>query len=171
MSANYNKAGLFVLLFCVFASFIWFMWVVLSASSVDLGEVQKEDLAKAPGPAQAAPPANYWLPQPQLITQGQKMYQTYCAVCHGPKGLGDGLAGKGLTPPPRNLVKGEWKKGGSSRSLYQTLTHGIEGSSMAGFSYLSKPDRWALVHYVRSITKNKVKDNVKELENFAKSAP
>ena len=110
-----------------------------------------------------------WISTEWLIAQGKKVYAVQCALCHGPKGLGDG--NPALIPPPRNLVEGDWQKGGSSKELFLTFEKGIEGTSMASFKHLSKLDRWALVHYVRSITDNKVPDDPKELEEFGPDAP
>ena len=109
--------------------------------------------------------AKLWIATEDLIAHGNKVYQAQCALCHGAKGLGDGTPG--LIPPPRNLVEGKWTLGGSSKELFSTLQKGIEGTSMVSFKHLPKRDRWALVHYIRSITKNKVPDDEKELEEFA----
>ena len=163
---HYNKAGLFMLLFCVFGSFVWFLWLLYGGMSLDLGEVSPPTSNLAQNTAQNTA-EKYWLSTPSLVAQGKKAYLTYCATCHGVKALGDGVAGKGLKPVPRNLVQGDWQKGGSSIELYQTLAKGITGSAMASFSYLPKNTRWALVHYIRSITQNKVKDDLKKLEAFA----
>ena len=173
---NYNKSGLFVLLATVVGSLIWFIWVVYGVSSVDLGEIDplsdKKAIANDEESSSSSELAEkLWLSHPNLITKGSKIYQTYCTACHGPKGLGDGPAGQALTPPPRNLVEGQWKQGGSSIQLYKTLTQGIAGTAMVSFVYLPKADRWALVHYIRSITKNEVKDDLQKLEDFAKRDP
>jgi len=39
------------------------------------------------------------------LEQGGKIYLTYCAACHGEKGLGDGPAGTSLTPRPADLAR------------------------------------------------------------------
>ena len=104
------------------------------------------------------------------IDEGANVYKVTCAICHGPKGLGDGVAGRSLKPKPRDLVAGKWTVGGDSISLFKTVTDGIKGTSMAGFKQLPIEKRWAVVHYIRSITKNKSKDNLKKLEEFASTA-
>ena len=38
------------------------------------------------------------------LAEGKKLYQTYCAACHGEKGRGDGPAGAALTPRPADLA-------------------------------------------------------------------
>ncbi len=167
---NYNKSGLWVLLFCVLSSLVWFIYLVYGIPPVDLQEIEEAyDHLVTERDLDPQVLKKYWVSHPQLVAQGLQVYRTYCATCHGSKGLGDGPAGRGLTPPPRNLVKGQWEKGGNSIQLYQTLTQGIAGTAMAGFAYLSSIDRWALVHYIRSITKNEVKNDPKKLESFAKT--
>lgn len=174
---NYNKSGLVVLLASVFFSFVWFAYLVFFSPQMELAEIE-EDLTvsqkqggklsdKGLDESSRKKP---WVFSETMVNQGGKLYQIYCASCHGKTGLGDGLASAGLKPPPRSFVEGDWKKGGDSISLYKTLAQGIEGSSMVSFSYLSVKDRWALVHYIRSITDNKIKDDMEKLEEFAKTA-
>ena len=171
---QYNKGGFVILLASVFFSFLWFIYLIFLSPPMDLGELE----ADSGGPTTASAvvqlsPADRekpWMTSEALLAHGAKTYQTYCASCHGKTGIGDGLAAKGLNPPPRNIVEDQWKQGGSSIQLYQTLMNGIEGSSMVSFSYLSSLDRWALVQYIRSITNNEVKDDPEKLENFAKKA-
>ena len=170
---NYNKSGLIVLLVSVFFSFIWFVYLVLFSTPMNLAELEKEStlpVNTSAGEANISQVKEPWISSELLITHGSRVYQTYCASCHGKTGLGDGLAAAGLKPVPRNFVKGDWKQGGDSINLYTTLVQGIEGSSMVSFSYLSNVDRWALVHYIRSITKNKMEDNIEKLKEFAKTA-
>ena len=165
---HYNKGGFVVLLASVVFSFMWFVYLVYLSPSIDLDELDTLSILAESEEGLSAI-QEYWKSNGVLVAQGQRVYQTYCASCHGNTGLGDGLAGGGLNPPPRNLVEGQWQKGGSSIELYKTLIEGIEGTSMVSFSYLSKIDRWALVHFVRSITENKVEDDEKQLEDFAKA--
>ncbi len=172
---NYNKSGLIILLASVFFSCIWFAWLVFFSPPMDLAELEEEVDSSLSANTETetvdlSQEKNPWVYSENLVLHGSQIYQTYCVSCHGKTGLGDGLAAKGLKPPPINLVEGQWKKGGSSIALYKTLVQGVEGSSMVSFSYLSKIDRWALVHYIRSITKNKETDDIKELEEFAKTA-
>ncbi len=114
--------------------------------------------------------AKPWKPNDKLVRMGEKLYQTSCAICHGSKADGDGPASSSLSPAARDLIKGDWTKGGSSVELFVTLQKGIAGGSMASFKHLSKFDRWALVQYVRSVTKNKPIDDPAQLEAFAQSA-
>lgn len=163
---SYNKVGFYFFLATIGFSCLWAGYFLAFENTVDLGEYK--NLA-----VQTATPTNIdqdklWVSTEELIAHGTKVYKSQCALCHGAKGLGDGTPG--LVPPPRNLVEGKWKLGGSSKALFTTLQKGIAGTSMVSFKHLSKVDRWALVHYTRSITKNKVPDDKKELEEFASQA-
>ena len=79
------------------------------------------------------------------------------------------MAGGSLPLKPRNFVEGKWKSLGTAQALYGIIQKG-QGQYMASFSHLPKNDRWALVHYIRSISKNKVLDDPKELESFGNTA-
>ena len=162
----YNKWGFFFFLATLGFSCLWAVYFILINNSIDLGEYDQKtatkDLVESFHPEEKEKP---WIATDNLIAHGNKVYNLQCALCHGTKGLGDGTPG--LIPPPRNLVEGKWKLGGSSKALFTTLQKGITGSSMVSFKHLPKMDRWALVHYIRSITKNKVPDNKKALEEFA----
>ncbi len=170
-NSSYNKLGLYFFLGTTIFSIFWVLYYIFINNSIDLGETSSSEPSQIvqAGSLTEEEQVKPWLSTKNFITHGSKVYKAQCALCHGVKGLGDGI--KGLIPPPRNLVEGRWKQGGSSKNLFITLGKGVAGSSMVSFQHLSKIDRWALVHYMRSITKNKVSDNMKELEEFAKQAP
>ncbi len=89
---------------------------------------------------------------PELIAKGKTLFQANCVACHGAEGRGDGPAAAALNPHPRNFTSAEgWKNGRSPAQVFKTVTNGIAGSPMAGFSTLSVEDRWAIVHYVESL--------------------
>jgi mono/diheme cytochrome c family protein len=90
-------------------------------------------------------------PTPELLARGKVLFAQTCATCHGASGLGDGAGGKGLQPPPRNFtIAKDWKNGTRIEDVFRTLDEGIRGSAMVSYNYLSKRDRMALVHTVRS---------------------
>jgi len=167
--SSYNKWGFYIFVITTVLSTIWVLYYLVINNSINLAELPSE---KDPNLAVQIGDKDYldkpWVSQKQAIVYGAKVYKMHCAVCHGAKGLGDGTPG--LNPPPKNLVEGKWSQGGSSKELFITLQKGIAGTSMVSFQHLSKSDRWALVHYIRSITKNKIVDDVKELESFGKNS-
>ena len=176
---SYNRGGFIAFLFSVGFCLVFFIYISFIHPGVDLNELEEQAAAKAEmqmADGGAAPKVDIasiekpWVPNDDVVTHGAAVYKTNCAVCHGPSGAGDGPAGAALVPPPRNLITGGWKVGGTSIKLYETLVNGIEGGSMASFKHLPKADRWALVQFVRSITEDKPADDAAALDAFAATA-
>ena len=107
------------------------------------------------------------IPTPELVTKGKQLFLVNCASCHGPEGKGDGERAAELNPKPRNYHTEKFKFGETSPQIYKTLTDGSPGTSMPAFALLPAEDRWALVHYVRSLIPNPPPDPA---EGLAKSA-
>jgi mono/diheme cytochrome c family protein len=160
------SALLVVLGFIAIAAFFGFTVVPgLRYQAHDAGEAQVQAVQGETGwldptdyPAmarQSIPPIDpktVMTPNPILMTRGKDLYAQSCATCHGPEGKGDGPAGTGLNPKPRNFTQNQaWKNGTRVEDIYKTLDEGIKGSSMASYNYLSKKDRMALVHTVQSL--------------------
>lgn len=89
---------------------------------------------------------------------GALLFQNNCAVCHGEKGRGDGVAAEFVFPRPRDLTSGMYKirstpsgKLPTDQDILEIITRGIPGSSMPSFEFLSKRERGALVEYVKEL--------------------
>ncbi len=117
-----------------------------------------------PGPAIAIPdesPVTL-----ESIARGQQQFGTICAVCHGARGLGDGMPAGALSDTwghpvnPANLtlpagVPGGVKLGHDGRHIYKTIMTGVGGTPMPAFGAVFKPDQvWDIVHYVQSLRVN-----------------
>lgn len=165
----YSHGGMIAFIFSMVFVTVFILYIVFMHPGVNLGEIP-DPSGKTVTQEVKTTFVDPWKTTPELIEHGSKLFQTNCALCHGPKGIGDGPAGASLNPKPRNLIEGKWKVGGDSISLYTTLTKGIAGSSMPGFAHFKSEDRWAMVHWVRSITNDKVPDDLVKLEEFAKTA-
>jgi high-affinity iron transporter len=85
------------------------------------------------------------------VSRGKTLYAAHCGACHGATGQGDGLAAKGLEPAPSNFHDLERMAQRSVYGLYNTITLGVDGTSMASFKHLSEQDRWALAFFVSSM--------------------
>lgn len=88
------------------------------------------------------------------VERGAKVYAANCAACHGETGLGDGPAGRGLSPPPYNLA---WLSrmpiGNWDPFMFWTVEEGGAplGSAMPAFKdSLSKEDAWAVIAYIQA---------------------
>ncbi len=94
---------------------------------------------------------------PKLLALGKKIYGQQCAACHGATGRGDGEAAYLLYPKPRNLVAAKyrfvstWDRVPTDQDLFDTITRGMPGSSMPSWGHLPAEQRWALVHYTKSL--------------------
>jgi mono/diheme cytochrome c family protein len=82
------------------------------------------------------------------LTRGRRIYDTYCIVCHGPAGAGDGtVAGKmGYVPP---LVT-DMTKQRSDGYLYAMIRQG-RGIMPRYGDKIRGVDRWHVVNYVRQL--------------------
>ncbi len=106
-------------------------------------------------------------PAKATYERGKKVYETYCAGCHGLKGDGVGLAAVFLNPKPRNFVAAEFKfTSGPSGSLptdedlLKVVTNGLNGSSMPTWRLLPDEDRIAVVSYLKTFAPDTWKNNV-----------
>lgn len=85
------------------------------------------------------------------LAHGAILYQQHCASCHGISGDADGTLAEGLDPAPIAFTDIERANQRSPLSLYQTITQGVEGTSMAAYNDLSETERWALAYYVGTL--------------------
>lgn len=76
------------------------------------------------------------------------MFQNLCASCHGAGGKGDGKLAAALTPRPNDFHDAARQSGRSVYGLYNTISLGVAGTAMQGFSGLIESERWALAFYV-----------------------
>jgi mono/diheme cytochrome c family protein len=170
---DHNKTGMIAFVFSMVVAVGFFVYLIVLHPGVDLGENIKapEVVTEVAGPAfDIATVKEPWIENADVAKYGKNQYAANCAMCHGAEAKGDGAAGAALNPKPRNLVEGGWKQGGDSISLFKTLTGGVPGSSMPAFGHFSTADRWALVQFIRSITKDKPADDAAALSAFAASA-
>ena len=88
---------------------------------------------------------------PELLAEGEKLFKSNCASCHGENGTGGGPAAAGLNPAPRNFTsKDNWVNGTKLSEIYTTLQEGLPPSAMASYDYLLPEQKFALAHYIRT---------------------
>ena len=85
------------------------------------------------------------------LQKGQALYQAQCASCHGATGKGDGPLAAQLNPPPVAFSDRERARERSPFALHQTITRGVEGTSMPAFGALSDENRWSLSLYASTL--------------------
>jgi len=72
------------------------------------------------------------------------LFQQLCVKCHGAEGRGDGPEGKTLDPKPANFHDATRMGQRSVYGLYNTISLGVAGTGMVGFTKLSEDERWGL---------------------------
>lgn len=87
----------------------------------------------------------------EAIEAGKKIYGTYCTVCHGLKGRGDGVAAASLNPRPADHTSEKFQAQ-SDGAIFWKMTTGRP--PMASYSTtLSKTQRWQVIDYIRTLKK------------------
>jgi len=86
------------------------------------------------------------------IGRGKALYAAQCASCHGINGSGDGTLAATLEPKPIAFTDAERARERSVMALYQVISQGVEGTSMASYSSLPDSDRWALAFFVGTMS-------------------
>lgn len=73
---------------------------------------------------------------------GAKLFRAQCAGCHGPDGSGTGQG--------PSLNSGVFKHGSSDDAIVNTVSKGVPGTTMPGFSY-DALQMWPLVAHIRAL--------------------
>ncbi len=115
---------------------VFLAWFLLSISSF-AGEKQKA-------------PENY-LPN---VSQGEKLYQSNCSVCHGAKGMSDTTLGKTLKKKPAMIADPVILNRLSPEKVFELITHGFLDRGMPSYKHLSEMERWDLAAYIFTLNCN-----------------
>lgn len=88
----------------------------------------------------------------ETLELGRRKFETYCAVCHGYTGAGDGPVSPkmALKPPPLLSDKIRTMSDGG---IYHIITDGQGVMSSYAYQLVNESDRWAIVNYVRNLQK------------------
>jgi len=92
-------------------------------------------------------------PGPEAIAQGRKIFAGRCASCHGPDGLGNGEAGRALSPSPALLAYMIRRPIAVDEYLLWTISEGgaqFDTEMPAFKDMLSQDDIWRVVAYMRA---------------------
>ncbi len=104
-------------------------------------------------PAEYANVQNPLAASAENITAGKTLFADNCVSCHGEKGLGDGEAGKELSPKPANLsmIMDKWIA--TDGFLNWSISDGGEKlkTDMPAFKdALSDKERWQVITYLKN---------------------
>lgn len=82
------------------------------------------------------------------FARARQLFADNCASCHGIDGRGDGVAARGMEPPPTDFHDtGRWGQR-TLYGLYSTITAGVDDTGMRAFDGLSEDERWDLAFLV-----------------------
>jgi mono/diheme cytochrome c family protein len=95
----------------------------------------------------------------QKLLNGQRVYETNCAVCHGQNGNGRGAAAHMLVTQPRDFQPGNFKFRSTpsgalptDNDLVKIITAGIRWTAMVGRADLTESERRAVVQYIKTFS-------------------
>jgi mono/diheme cytochrome c family protein len=85
----------------------------------------------------------------EVVKKGKQRFETYCYICHGYTGAGDGMVvQRGFTKPPS--YHEPRLKAAPVGHFYNVITKGY--GAMPAHNYLVEPeDRWAIAAYIRAL--------------------
>ncbi len=104
-------------------------------------------------PAEYVRMTNPLEPTPDRIAAGGKLFQQYCATCHGPEGRGDGPAGKNLNPSPAPLARTLAMPMTTDGYVFWRIREGGQafGSAMPAWKeVLTEEQIWEVILYMRA---------------------
>ncbi|MBP7347021.1 MAG: cytochrome c [Sediminibacterium sp.] len=88
---------------------------------------------------------------PEVIAEGNTLYNINCTPCHGDKGLGDGtIVADGKFPPPPSYDSDRIKTTPDGK-LFYSIRYGK--NLMGAYGTTMTPEQiWKVVHYIRTVS-------------------
>jgi len=83
------------------------------------------------------------------VERGEFVFMTYCRVCHGPGGEGDGTVAKRGFPTPASLLAPNARNIADGR-IFHIVTYG-QGNMPGHASQIEPVDRWKVALWVRHL--------------------
>lgn len=85
----------------------------------------------------------------KALARGEFVYETFCLVCHGAGGLGDGvLTTRGVPPPPS--LAAEHALDMKDGQMFHVVTYG-QGNMPSYASQVEREDRWKAILHIRAL--------------------
>ncbi len=112
------------------------------------------------------------------LKRGKDLYNTFCAICHGEKGDGNGYLVRDANPAtgdeggkypvqPAILTNDEFTTTSNGR-LYHAIMYGK--NLMGGYAdKMNSEERWQVIHYIRSLQAKEKKQEYTQLVNTLNS--
>lgn len=115
---------------------------------------EQEQFEKPEPPEQFVDHSNPFTDDPEVIAEGEVLYQANCSSCHGFTGEGEGTAAAGLEPKPENLAQNQSAL--SDAYLFWRISEGglitpFNSMMPAWKGLLSEEKIWQVVSYLRNL--------------------
>ena len=134
--------------------YAYVLWIVLGFFLLD------------PGYSRAADQPRPKAPNPQELARGRWLYEANCAICHGVRGDGRGMAAHMFVTQPRDFTKGifEFRSTPSGSlptdgDLIRTITHGLRGTPMLAQPQLTQGQLRAVIAYIETFSERFSKES------------
>jgi mono/diheme cytochrome c family protein len=98
---------------------------------------------------------NPYHPTEKTLAEGKALFDTYCMVCHGDQGHGDGPISSKIPPPPSYIS--DRLLGFPQGRIFHVITLGT-GKMPSYATQVSTDDRWKIVTYVHTSLQNLKED-------------
>lgn len=91
---------------------------------------------------------------PETIARGRTLFLANCAICHGPRALGDGPQAFLLQPRPVNLQLHAPQH--APGEVHYWMSEGVAGTGMPAWKeILSETQRWEIVRFLYALAAGK----------------
>jgi mono/diheme cytochrome c family protein len=89
----------------------------------------------------------------ESLRDGKRIYQRFCASCHGSNA--EGGPGNDLIPAAPDLTDKEWTHGGSDGEIFSVIKNGVPPDlNMIPFGdQIKDTEIWNVVNFLRSVAK------------------
>lgn len=144
------------------------LWALVELAKSLAGEPWTVGPTVAPGDGEEGSGVIEVPPEPPddaaSVARGRSLFAEHCARCHGPGGRGDGPTAAtleddaGFPIRPRDLNTGVFKGDPRGDLLYRRIVAGIPGTPMPRSSLADPVDGWHLVHFVRSLSSERLRE-------------
>jgi mono/diheme cytochrome c family protein len=122
-------------------------------------------IALSAGTAAAQPKVEQGTIKPVLASDARGMFDSYCAVCHGKTGVGDGPAAKALTKAPADLTRISTRNGGTYPEV--KVRRYIEGADEIAAHGTRDMPMWG--ELFRALNRDTAQIRIKALSDYIKA--
>jgi mono/diheme cytochrome c family protein len=88
---------------------------------------------------------------PEARERGRQAFATYCALCHGVAGDGQGVRRSAFTTPPRDFTDQAWRQSVTPRGVFEKIRDGVPGTAMPAWRALGDETVADLTAYVLAV--------------------